>query len=171
MGYPSCSDADVENHVEKFEIAGSQLHGWSYADASLMGMPHVGAVYRGRANRLEENSSCLICGSPGENAHHAVPKGQGKQMFNLITPVGTFPLRSPLFAVCGSGTTGCHNGFHGGGLYRVRWEWDDPDTERAWWSGALLSDGYAPHDARLWLMGRYVIERRGEFFREVRLDG
>lgn len=152
-------------------VEASRLHGWSYDDASLMGMPHVGALYRGRANRLEEGAACVVCAALATNAHHAVPKGRGKQVFNLATPLGTYPLRSPLLAVCGSGTTGCHDGFHGGARFRVRWEWDSPEHEDGWWGGRLLSQGYVPHDARLWLMGRYVVEKDGEFLKEVRFDG
>ena len=62
-----------------------------------------------------------------------------------------------LIALCGSGTTGCHGKRHVGKV-EITWEWfDEADAER-WWSGELLSHGYAPHDPMLYELGRWRIE-------------
>ena len=68
-------------------------------------------------------------------------------------------LRSPLFALCGSGTTGCHNGFHGGSALTARWMWDDPQYERWWWDGILLEQ-WGPHAEELYGFGFWRIEDR-----------
>lgn len=147
-------------------IASSLLHGWSYEKASLMGMPHVGAFYRGQAARLEDGAKCVVCGAMASNAHHVVPKSRGT-VFNLATEWGVFPLRSPLFALCGSGTTGCHDGFHGGAIYTVDAVWDDRDAEAAWWDGTMLKSGVLPNSFQLFAFMHYRILRNGEIFKEV----
>ncbi|MFR3452249.1 MAG: hypothetical protein ACLTSX_12580 [Collinsella sp.] len=76
-----------------------------------------------------------------------------------MTPNGTWSLRSPLFALCGSGTTGCHNGFHGGARYVPRWVWDNIQYEQQWWDGLLLKL-YPPHHPGLYEYGRWEIEDR-----------
>lgn len=139
----------------------SQLRGMSKEIAELYGKPHIGARYvgsdRSKAMRYERiYDACFLCGRLATNCHHVVPRGKG-QVFTLSTPKGTWRLRSPLFALCGSGTTGCHNGFHGGALYRARWVWDDPTSEEAWWSGELLSE-LTPHSPGLYLHGRWEID-------------
>ena len=76
--------------------------------------------------------------------------------FALVTPRGTWRLRSPLIALCGSGTTGCHDGFHGGARYRPEWVWDEPEFEEAWWDGTLLCE-HEPHDPALYGYGHWAI--------------
>lgn len=147
------------------------LHGVPYERASLYGMPHIGALYRGKAARLEDGAPCTCCGAPASNAHHMAPKGMagGGGVFALRTKWGTFALRSPLMAVCGSGCTGCHGKFPPQGFeLDVRWAWDDEESERLWWSGWMLAHGMAPHSPDLYLLGRYEILRLGEVVREVR---
>jgi hypothetical protein len=72
-----------------------------------------------------------------------VPLSVGRT-FRLVTPAGTWELESPLFALCGSGTTGCHNDFHGAARLRASWAWDSDADEQAWWSGELLA-AFGPH--------------------------
>lgn len=135
------------------------LNGWSLDKASLMGMPHIGAHYTsGLRYEMDDGAPCAVCGRPATNCHHVVPKGMGggSKVFTLQTPMGVFPLKSPLFALCGSGTTGCHGDFHQHFL-TAKWVWDDPEFGRMWWSGELLSHGIAPHDAQLLDMGSWSI--------------
>ncbi len=143
------------------------LNGLSYEKASLYGLPHIGARYtrdgakwakNGARNYEKTQTFCFICGCAATNCHHVVPLSYG-QVFELKTPRGTYPLRSPLFALCGSGTTGCHNGFHGGARYKAKWVWDDPEYEQMWWSGELLSQ-YPPHHPSLYHYGCWQIEDR-----------
>ena len=133
------------------------LMGLSYDKAHLMGLPNVGCEYLSYCAgtyRVLEGERCLLCGAYHPlNAHHVVPK----------SVCGTFylkghMLRSPLFALCGSGTQGCHDGFHGGSRYKVSWLWDTQEDEDMWWSGRTLEEmGYEPHDDRLFRHGKYVI--------------
>lgn len=141
------------------------FHGLSREKAMLYGLPHIGAHYahggrklsRSGARRYERTQEwCAICGRPANNCHHVVPVSNGA-VFELDTPRGTFPLRSPLFAVCGSGTTGCHNGFHGGAFLKARWLWDSPEFEDAWWSGEIISR-FAPHHPAIYCYGQWEIE-------------
>lgn len=145
-------------------LASAQLRGLSYEKASLYGLPHIGARYTkdGTSPSYERLSeTCSVCGSPATNCHHVVPRSAGK-VFNLETPRGTFALRSPLFALCGSGTTGCHNDFHGGAKLKARWVWDSQSFEDAWWNGELLSR-FGAHSPELFRYGCWEVEdkRRG----------
>lgn len=124
-----------------------------------MGKPHIGAYYfgQGDGHRLSFEAPCLICGRPATDAHHIVPKGMGggNRVYVLETPVGMFPLRSPLFALCRDH----HMAFHDG-RSSVVWEWDTDEDREAWESGYLLSHGYFPHDPRLFLHGCYMVDGR-----------
>ena len=138
------------------------LHGLSYAKAVCMGMPHVGCRYIGEGARstvVLKGAPCACCGRPATNAHHEPPIGQGGAMrgWTLRTPRGLFVLRPALIALCGTGAKGCHGRRHAG-LVRCRWVWTDEAAEAAWWSGELLSHGFAPHDARLLEFGRWEVE-------------
>lgn len=134
----------------------TQLRGLGYEVASLYGMPHVGAAYTG-GDRYERTSDrCAVCGRSATNVHHVAHRKWGRT-FRLSTPNGTWILRSPLFALCGSGTTGCHDGFHGGAWLRARWVWDSDEYEAAWWSGELLSR-FGAHDPALYAYGRWEVE-------------
>ena len=100
------------------------------------------------------------------SVHHVARRSWG-EAFRLVTPRGTWDLRSPLFCLCGSGTTGCHGGFHDGGL-RAEWSWRSSVYEEAWWSGVLLRE-YGPHHPGLYEFGRWLITDRygNEMFREA----
>lgn len=128
------------------------LHGWSKDKAELMGLPHIGARYIGRRHELVQ-SYCTVCGRPATNAHHVVPIRCG-HTFKLKD----YELKSPLIALCGSGTTGCHGRFHSGALV-ARWHWLDDRYEDAWWSGELL-DKYGPHSIDLHRFGIWEIHDR-----------
>lgn len=135
----------------------SQLQGLSYDWAHLFGMPNIGAEYddyEAGTYRLLDGEPCAMCPGLATNVHHLVPRSVRKTFF-----LGGTMLRSPLFALCGSGTTGCHDGFHGGARYKARWVWDDPATEGRWWSGELLGL-YGPHSDGLFGLGEYVVTDR-----------
>ena len=119
------------------------------------GKPHLGAYYATGSvdsNRLKEGAICVCCGRPATNSHHVAPKSRG-HFFELHGKI----MRTALFAVCGSGTTGCHNGFHGGGRFRALWVWDDRRWESDWWSGRLFDQGIEPHDPLLFEYGRWEL--------------
>lgn len=140
-------------------IRASQLHGLDYRTAELMGKPHIGAFFArddAKSNRLCEDARCVVCGRGAANSHHVVPLSKLRS-WDLKTPLGIFVLKSPLFAVCGSGTTGCHDGFHGGARYRAAWVWDTEKDMDDWWSGWTLAHGFTCNDERLFRQGRYVI--------------
>lgn len=149
------------------ELTPSQLDGLSRQRAELFGKPHLGAHYEGRVDyslkhptrrkqhHVDDGAGCPFCGGgPATDAHHMAQKGMGggSVVFNLSTEWGTFVLLSPLFALCRNH----HEWFHRG-LLEVRWEWDTEDAERRWWNGQLLSHGYAPHDPKLFGLGRYIV--------------
>ena len=138
----------------------SQLRGQSLERAELYGKPHVGAHYTGKGARAYERTreTCCVCGRPAQSCHHVIPRGRGER-FELATPNGKWSLRSPLFALCGSGTTGCHDGFHGGARYIARWAWDNPLYQEQWWDGSLLML-HPPHHPGQYLYGRWEIEDR-----------
>lgn len=129
--------------------AAKQLNGWSYDKAHLMGMPHV-------------LGSCVICKGKQTNKHHIVQKGMGAGSKTL--PLHGKELESPLFGVCGSGTTPHHSEFHNPRLYRVDWLWYDATVERQWWEGELFYCGLEPHSADLYTFGKYVIYKNDEVF-------
>lgn len=135
-----------------------QLRGLSAGVAELYGKPHLGAEYTGNtATRyIRTEKRCVYCHRrPSSNAHHVAPRSRG-HTFKLVTPRGTWELRSALFALCGSGTMGCHGGFHTGRL-KATWKWDSQEAEDAWWSGELLSE-YEPHSQELYNFGEWLIE-------------
>lgn len=132
--------------------------GVSPTNAELMGKPHLGAFYRRedyRSHAMLEGARCAVCGRPATNVHHVVARSKAHG-FTVDTPLGRFVALSPLFALCGSGTAGCHGRFHSL-RYVVRWEWDDEDYKEAWWDGRTLARVCSPHDRVLFTMGRYVL--------------
>lgn len=135
------------------------LRGLSVDKAELFGKPHIGAFYSVRGDRhsqqVEDGAPCVCCGRRASNAHHTCPLGRAGEI-----AVGGKMLLSSLVAVCGSGTTGCHNGFHGGGRYEIRWVWDSADAARKWWKGEFFANGIEPHSAELYKYGHYVIKDR-----------
>ena len=141
------------------------LDGYSYDKARLFGLPHIGAKYRGDTSGRQydyTSDTCAVCGKPATNIHHIVPRGVGTVYHH---PSG-FILLSPLIALCGSGTTGCHNGFHGGASLKIRWEWIKPEYEALWWSGELLKR-YGEHSKKIYRFGYWVISGQG-FEKEIR---
>lgn len=105
------------------------LRGWSKERAELYGKPHLGARYTGVTAYEPTQARCAVCGRRASNCHHVARRSWGKT-FRLVTPNGVWELRSPLFALCGSGTTGCHGKFHDGGL-RAEWVWRTGAAEEA----------------------------------------
>lgn len=139
----------------------------SHDKLTLYGLPHIGARYTHNGRKWKRNGArayertqewCAICGQKATNCHHVVPISYG-EVFIRETPYGEFPLRSPLFCLCGGGTWGCHDGFHGGAWLKARWAWDSPEYEEAWDSGELLNR-YAPHHPALYCYGQWEIENR-----------
>jgi len=132
--------------------------GLSYDVAECYGKPHIRAYYEGKGvktHRRENGAFCVICGKPATNAHHNPPISKG-DVFLLMTKWGQFVLKPSLIAVCGSGTTGCHNGFHGGARYKARWVWDSDEFARMWWEGEFLKR-MAPHSKALYRYGKWAI--------------
>ena len=135
-----------------------QLCGLSYEVAECYGKPHIGAHYAGggvRSHKKDDFACCAICGRPVGSVHHNPPLSKG-HMFLLRTKWGQFVHKPALIALCGSGTTGCHDGFHGGARYRAHWVWDCDEYAEMWWSGEFLKS-MRPHDPRLYKYGRWVI--------------
>lgn len=120
--------------------------GWSYSKAINMGMPHC------------EKNRCYICGRQSceqgfHSMHHITPKGSGSKTMELFGR----KMESAQVYLCGSGTTGCHNEFHGGAKYKMFWKWDHPELEKMWFDGTFLGAGVFPHSPNLWQYGRYEI--------------
>lgn len=146
-----------------------QLKGLSYDVASLYGMPHLGAYYERDdtdSHKRDVNARCAVCGQRASNAHHEPPRSKGR-IFLLDTEWGQFVLKPALFALCGTGTTGCHGKRHER-RWTVRWEWDSDESAEKWWSGYWLAHGYHPHSKRLFELGRYVFSDGSDEW-EVRL--
>ena len=137
------------------------LHGYPLAVAECYGKPHIGCHYRvveynherkatlraAHSHKLNEGALCICCGRPATNAHHYPPLGTAISFTHQRER-----LRPALFAVCGSGTTGCHNGWHGGARFKALWRWDSDEFAREWWEGSLLKDEGA-HSPSLYLFG------------------
>ena len=135
-----------------------QLCGLSREVAERYGKPHVGAFYATsgvKSHKKEPDAYCAICGKRVSSVHHEPPLSRG-HIFLLKTPVGRFVLKPSLFALCGSGTTGCHNDFHGGSRFKPYWEWYSDEYAEQWWSGELLKK-FAPHSPLLYNYGYWRI--------------
>lgn len=132
-----------------------QLRGLSIDKAELYGKPHIGARYTSGDRYGLTADRCCVCGAPATNCHHVIPKSRGRE-FAMQTPSGLWMLRSPLLALCGSGTTGCHDGFHGGAFLKASWVWHSPIYRDAWWSGELL-EAHSPHSPELYMYGHWAI--------------
>lgn len=135
-------------------LAGKLGRGWSYDRASLCGMPHLGAAYLADDVRkyARTASVCQLCRRKrAANTHHS----PDRRSFDLRTAYGIFVLKPALFALCGSGTTGCH-GLIEANRIEVRWEWDTQEFADLWWDGWTLSHGTPPHSPKLFEQGCYV---------------
>ena len=135
----------------------------AYERAELYGKPHIGEAFypdeRTRLGHLQPDALCAICGRLATNAHHIVPKGMGGGSAILSVPYkeGAYKLRSPLMAVCGMGnSSGCHRKLHDRDI-EVRWEWDEDKYREWWWKGHFF-EKMKPHDDRLYLFGRYILQ-------------
>lgn len=132
----------------------------------LYGLPHIGCHYANKSvnsNKLDEDAMCVCCGRMATNAHHYPPKGTAP-----VRHRNGYELRPALFAVCGSGTTGCHDGWHGGARYEAWWRWDTYENEQRWQDGTLL-DKYGPHNPKLYYFGCWVIhDKKLDYTWEVR---
>lgn len=120
---------------EKAKLRGLPLH-----VAECYGKPNVDAFYAGnsvKSHKLKDNALCMCCNRLATNVHHNPPLSKGKS-FLLVGEFGTYELKPALFALCGSGTTGCHNGFHGGATFSAEWMWDNQKFAESWWNGSLL---------------------------------
>lgn len=127
------------------------------------GKPHVMCHYEGRSiksHRLDDGALCSCCGKLATNAHHWPPVRNGT--VNVSGKV----LRPSLIAVCGSGTTGCHDGWHGGARYTASWRWDDESCFEQWLGGWFWDEGFEPHDPRLYLFGywEFTDKRKGRIW-------
>ena len=144
----------------------SQLGGWSKERAELYGKPHLGARYTHGKAYEALSPRCCVCGRRAGSVHHVAHRSWG-ETFRLVTPCGTWDLRSPLFCLCGSGTTGCHDKFHGGARLKAEWAWRSKVYEEAWWTGELLQV-YEPHSPDLYEYGYWLITDRdgNEMIRE-----
>lgn len=132
----------------------------------LYGLPHIGCHYEGKSvnsHKLDEDAVCVCCGKIATNAHHYPPKGTAP-----VRHRNGYELKPPLFAVCGSGTTGCHDGWHGGARYEAWWRWDRHEYELQWEDGTLL-DRHGPHSPALYYYGCWVIyDKKMDYEWEVR---
>ena len=136
-------------------LQASQLRGLPKERAELYGKPHLGARYTHGKAYEALSPRCCVCGRRAGSVHHVAHRSWG-ETFRLVTP-----------CLCGSGTTGCHNKFHGGAGLRAEWRWRSKVYEEAWWTGRLL-EVYGPHHPGLYEYGYWAItdEHGNEMIRE-----
>jgi len=126
------------------------LRGTPLAVAECYGKPHFLCDYTANGvnnTRIFQDAPCICCGRQATNAHHWPPK--------RTCPTFGFhgeKLRPALFAVCGSGTTGCHDGWHGGARFRALWKWDYDEFAMQWWEGSMLEE-HGAHSNALYQFG------------------
>lgn len=140
----------------------AQLKGLSLEVAELYGKPHLGAYYEGdsiKSHKWDGHSSCAICGLPASNVHHV--SHQSKGYFTLKAGLDEFKLKPALFALCGTGTTGCHDKFHGSARLKARWIWRDESFADYWWSGEMLKR-FGAHNPALYAYGSWQIYLDGK---------
>lgn len=131
------------------------LRGLSVDVAECYGKPHIGAYYDNssiNSHKMTGVHSCPCCGAPATNVHHCPPKSKGK--FILHGHV----LRPALFALCGSGTTGCHGEVHKK-LIIPEWHWFSDEYAEQWWSGKLL-ETYKPNSNDLYEFGAWKFVKK-----------
>lgn len=136
------------------------LRGLSLEVCEQFGKPHINAWYvkhndSVNSYRFNHDSIC-ICGKRATNVHHCPPKSKGK--FILHGHV----LKPALFALCGSGTTGCHGKFHQKQII-PKWEWNSDEYAKSWWSGELL-ESIEPHSTELYEYGAWKFEDKVKNF-------
>lgn len=133
----------------------TQLHGFTLQDAECFGKPHLGAKYTDKEGTsltryARFSNLCAVCGRDPLNTHHQ-PR---REFFTLRANGREWRLRPALFAVCGTGTFGCHGKIEHNQI-RVRWEWDSEENAEKWWSGELLEQ-FGPHSLELYRFGCWV---------------
>lgn len=141
-------------------VDSASLRGLSMPTAEKFGKPCVGAHYAGsgvRTNRLDLGARCCVCGRYATNSHHEPATGMGGGRSTL--EVAGHRLKPALFALCGSGTTGCHGKVHSG-EYRIEWEWDTGEACRKWWEAELPDECYERNSHDLYWYGAWVIRDR-----------
>lgn len=142
------------------------LHGFAYPAAECYGKPHYLCGYQSNDvhdTRLFENATCMCCGRPATNVHHWPPKR------HPVFTLHEHKLRPALFALCGSGTLGCHDGWHGGARYKALWSWDTDEYAQEWWEGQMLNE-IEPHSLQLYNFGCWeVYDMRDSRIWQVRL--
>lgn len=146
--------------IDEYELTDSQLHGFDKDKAECYGKPHILARYTGDDIRRYEHDDglCPLCHQRIiSNVHH---QPGGRHPFVMYTKRGRFVLKPALFALCGSGITGCHGLIHRHEI-KVKWVWDIPEFKRDWWEGITLSHGYKMHDERLYGQGCWRFEMDG----------
>lgn len=132
------------------------LRGLPLTLAEGYGKPHIGSHYNrddAKDYSLDENAGCSTCLGMATNSHHFPPLSKGRHLL-LSTQWGQFVLKPALIALCGSGTTGCHGEAHSHEL-SIEWVWERDEFAERWWSGYLLSHGFAPHDQKLLELGHW----------------
>ena len=161
--------------------------------SALYGLPHIGATYipgwtKKKRNYDRVSDMCQVCcQARATSTHHIIPIGMGgRQSAKRIaidrafcesyssvqapeiisTSMGNFEVYTPLIAVCGTGTIGCHGDFEEHRI-RIEWVWRDELCKTLWESGWILSHGYQPNSERLFEFGYYRISGRNGFLREI----
>lgn len=132
------------------------LRGLSVDVAECYGKPHIGAWYVSHNDninsyRFDHDSMCPICRGRATNVHHCPQKSKG--LFVLHGHI----LKPSLFALCGSGTTGCHGKMHQR-LIVPKWHWYSDDYAESWWNGEML-EFIEPHSRELFEYGGWVFEK------------
>lgn len=143
-------------------ITKDRLAGHTMDVAERYGKPHVGAYYKSASVKshtlADDYVPCACCGMPATNVHHDPPLRYGHEFpFWSDARRDWIYLKPALFALCGSGTTGCHDGFHGGARYTIKWVWDYEDAFDDWWGGKLL-EILEPHSPGLYQFGHWEIQ-------------
>lgn len=163
--------------------------------SALYGLPHIGATYlpgwKGKKRNYGRVSEICeaCCRARATSTHHIVPIGMGGRQsartifvnpvscdsYNaehvqspefMATGMGRFEVYTPLIAVCGTGTIGCHGDFEEHRI-GIEWVWRDALCKNLWESGWILSHGYKPNSERLYEFGYYRISGRSGILREI----
>ncbi len=147
-------------------LQASQLRGWPKERAELYGKPHLGARYTGKRSYELLQDRCCVCGRRAQSCHHVAHRSWGLE-FELVTPNGTWSLRSPLFCPLRQRHDRVPRQVPRRGAAQGRVALAAPVYEEAWWTGQLLQV-YEPHDPGLYEYGYWAItdEHGNEMIRE-----
>ena len=141
------------------------LRGWPRERAELYGKPHPGARYtHGKPTRRFRHDAASAAGVPEACTTWRTGLGARRSAWSRRAALD---LRSPLFCLCGSGTTGCHDKFHGGARLKAEWAWRHPVYEEATVDGPAVA-GLRAAQPRLYEYGYWLITDRdgNEMIRE-----